>query len=190
MLDVRSLGLDGILEIVPKRHGDERGFFTETYNAERFAKNGIDVVFCQDNHSLSRDCGVLRGLHYQIPPRAQVKLVRVVGGAIFDVAVDIRVGSPTFGQWVGHELSAEKGNQILIPKGFAHGFVTLEPDTEVIYKVSDFYSAEHDRGVRYDDPAIGIKWPVDVSSVHTSAKDANAPLLADVETGFDYAAMA
>ena len=186
MLEVRDLGLDGVREIVPKKHGDVRGFFSETYNSRTFADAGLDIAFCQDNHSLSRAPGVLRGLHYQLPPRAQDKLVRVIRGAVFDVAVDIRQGSPTFGQWTGLEVSAEKWNQILVPKGFAHGFVTLRPDTEVIYKVSDFYSPEHDRAIRFDDPAIAIDWPVDKDAVTLSEKDAAAPLLAEAETGFVY----
>ena len=184
MLEVRKLELDDVLEILPKKHGDERGFFSETYNDKVFAEAGIRAEFCQDNHSLSRDLGVLRGLHYQLPPRAQDKLVRVTCGAIFDVAVDIRRGSPTFGRWVGLEVSAEKWNQIFVPKGFAHGFVTLAADTEVQYKVTDYYSPEHDRSIRFDDPAIGIDWPVASDAITLSAKDAAAPLLADAETGF------
>jgi dTDP-4-dehydrorhamnose 3,5-epimerase len=186
MLEVRELGLDGVVEIVPKKFGDDRGFFSETFNAQRFTENGIPLEFCQDNHSLSRDRGVLRGLHYQLPPRAQDKLVRVSRGAIFDVVVDIRQGSPTFGKWVGVEISAGKWNQVLVPKGFAHGFVTLVPDTEVQYKVTEYYSAEHDRGVRYDDPAIGIEWPIEVEAITLSEKDSAAPLLADAELGFTY----
>lgn len=186
MVEVRQLGLEGVFEIVPEKHGDDRGFFSETYNSRALTEAGIPVQFCQDNHSLSREVGVLRGLHYQLQPRAQDKLVRVVRGAIFDVAVDIRKGSPTFGSWTGLEVSADKWNQIFVPKGFAHGFVTLEADTEVIYKVSDFYSPEHDRAIRYDDPAIGIDWPVDSSKAILSGKDAAAPLLAEAENDFTY----
>jgi dTDP-4-dehydrorhamnose 3,5-epimerase len=174
------------MEIVPCKRGDDRGFFSETYNARDFADAGISQVFCQDNHSYSKDLGVLRGLHYQLPPRAQDKLVRVLRGTIYDVAVDIRHGSPTFGKWVGAELSADKWNQIFVPKGFAHGFVTLQPDTEVLYKVTDYYSPEHDRAIRFDDPAIGIDWPVEPSGVTLSKKDTAAPLLADAEIGFKY----
>lgn len=177
-MEVRPLGLDGVLELVPKRFGDARGFFCETYNAATFAKAGIDLVFVQDNHSYSAAAGVLRGLHYQLPPRAQDKLLRVVRGSILDVAVDIRRGSGTFGKWVSLEVSAEKGNQILVPKGFAHGFVTLVPDTEVIYKVTDTYSPEHDRSIRFDDPEIGIGWPRLESGFQLSDKDLKAPLLA------------
>ncbi|KAA3451017.1 dTDP-4-dehydrorhamnose 3,5-epimerase [Mesorhizobium sp. SARCC-RB16n] len=181
MLEVRSLGIDGVLEIVPKRHGDARGFFMETYNAERFSQAGIDLTFVQDNHSYSAAAGVLRGLHYQLAPRAQDKLLRVIRGSIFDIAVDIRRASKTFGKWVGLEVSAEKGNQILVPKGFAHGFVTLVPDTEVLYKVTDTYSPEHDRSIRFDDPAIGIEWPSLAGGFQLSDKDLKAPMLAAAE---------
>lgn len=180
-MEIRELGLGGVLEIVPKRFGDARGFFSETYNASMFADRGIDLLFVQDNHSYSAQPGVVRGLHYQLPPRAQDKLLRVVRGRLFDVAVDIRRSSPTFGKWVGLEISAEKGNQILIPKGFAHGFLTLEPDTEVIYKVTDTYSPEHDRSIRFDDAAIGIAWPGIEGGLQLSDKDAKAPLLAAAE---------
>lgn len=178
MPEIRSLGLDGVLELTPRRYEDERGFFTETYSAAAFAAKDIETTFVQDNHSYSAKAGTLRGLHYQLPPRAQAKLVRVVRGRVFDVAVDLRRGSPTFAKWLGIELSAEKGNQILVPAGFAHGFVTLQPDTEVLYKVSDFYSPEHDRAIRFDDPAIGIDWPVDAHDLLLSEKDRRAPLLA------------
>lgn len=181
MPEVRPLGLDGVVEIAPRKFGDERGFFSETYNASSFAEAGIGLTFVQDNHSFSAVKGVLRGLHYQLPPVAQDKLVRVTRGRVFDVAVDIRRGSPTFGKWVGVELSAEKWNQILVPKGFAHGFVTLEPDTEVLYKVTDYYSPEHDRSIRFDDPTIGIDWPIDTTAVQLSAKDRDAPTLAEAE---------
>ncbi|RUW43735.1 MULTISPECIES: dTDP-4-dehydrorhamnose 3,5-epimerase [unclassified Mesorhizobium] len=181
MLEVRSLGIDGVLEIVPKRHGDARGFFMETYNAERFSQAGIDLTFVQDNHSYSAAPGVLRGLHYQLAPRAQDKLLRVIRGSILDIAVDIRRASKTFGKWVALEVSAEKGNQILVPKGFAHGFVTLVPDTEVLYKVTDTYSPEHDRSIRFDDPAIGIEWPSLADGFQLSDKDLKAPTLATAE---------
>ncbi|TPI71976.1 dTDP-4-dehydrorhamnose 3,5-epimerase [Mesorhizobium sp. B2-8-9] len=181
MLEVRRLGLDGVLEIVPKRHGDARGFFSETWNAERFAEAGIDLDFVQDNHSYSAAAGVLRGLHYQLPPRAQAKLLRVIRGSVLDVAVDIRRSSPTFGKWEALEISADKGNQVLVPKGFAHGFVTLVPHTEVLYKVTDTYSPEHDRSIRFDDPAIGIAWPEIAGGFQLSDKDLNAPLLTAAE---------
>lgn len=181
MSEIRPTSLDGVLEIVPVRFGDARGFFSETYNASRLAKAGIDLAFVQDNHSLSARRGVLRGLHYQLPPHAQDKLVRVVRGAIFDVAVDIRKGSPTFAKWVGVELSAEKWNQLLVPKGFAHGFVTLTENTEVVYKVTDYYSPEQDRSIRYDDPDIAINWPVTDGELQLSDKDMAAPRLLNAE---------
>lgn len=180
-MEVRPLALDGVFEIVPRKFGDERGFFSETYKVSALAEAGINLSFVQDNHSFSAAKSVVRGLHYQLPPFAQDKLVRVVRGAILDVAVDIRKSSPTFGKWVALEVSAEKWNQILVPKGFAHGFMTLVENTEVIYKVTDYYSSEHDRSIRFDDPAIGIEWPLPTSSVQLSDKDQKAPLLADAE---------
>ncbi|WP_192800209.1 dTDP-4-dehydrorhamnose 3,5-epimerase [Brucella anthropi] len=180
-MEARSLGLDGVFEISPRKFGDDRGFFSETYNAKLFAEASIDVNFVQDNHSYSAAKGVVRGLHYQLPPFAQDKLVRVTRGAILDVAVDIRKSSPTFGKWVSLEVTAEKWNQILVPKGFAHGFMTLVENTEVIYKVTDYYSPEHDRSIRFDDPAIGIDWPFPSSGVQLSDKDQKAPLFADAE---------
>ena len=181
MIEVRELELAGVYEITPQRFGDDRGFFSETYSATGLAAAGIDMTFVQDNHSLSRKAGVLRGLHYQLPPFAQDKLVRVICGAILDVAVDIRKSSPTFGRWLALEVSAKRWNQILVPKGFAHGFVTLIPDTEVIYKVTERYAPECDRSIRFDDPAIGIDWRVSAADVTLSDKDRNAPLLADAE---------
>lgn len=181
MLEIKELSLAGVHEITPDRFGDHRGFFSETYSAARLAEHGFDLDFVQDNHSLSRAAGVLRGLHYQLPPFAQDKLVRVVRGAILDVAVDIRKHSPTFGSWLALEVSAEKWNQILVPKGYAHGFVTLVPDTEVIYKVTAHYAPEHERSIRFDDPAIGVDWRVPVAGITLSDKDSRAPLLADAE---------
>lgn len=180
-MQVRPLGLDGVFEISPRKFGDDRGFFSETYNAKSFAEAGIDLTFVQDNHSYSAAKGVVRGLHYQLPPFAQDKLLRVTRGSILDVAVDIRRSSPTFGRWVAQEVSAEKWNQILVPKGFAHGFMTLVENTEVIYKVTNYYSPEHDRSIRFDDPAIGIDWPLPSSGVQLSDKDRKAPLFADAE---------
>jgi dTDP-4-dehydrorhamnose 3,5-epimerase len=184
MLDIRPTNLDGVLEIRPPRHGDERGFFSETWKEAAMREAGLDIAFVQDNHSYSAAKGVLRGLHYQLPPAAQTKLVRVSRGSIFDVAVDIRRGSESFGRWVGVVLSARDWNQLLVPVGFAHGFVTLEEDTEVQYKVDAPYSAELERAIRFDDPALGIEWPVDAGAVQLSAKDAAAPLLADVDRLF------
>jgi len=178
---VRRLKIDGLLEISPRRFGDVRGFFCETYNAKSFAEVGVDLHFVQDNHSYSATKGVVRGLHYQLPPFAQDKLIRVTRGAILDVAVDIRKSSRTFGKWFALEVSAEKWNQVLVPKGFAHGFMTLVENTEVIYKVTNYYSPEHDRSIRFDDPAIGIDWPIASSGVQLSDKDQKAPLFADAE---------
>lgn len=184
MVEVRPLGLEGVLEIRTPRLTDKRGFFSETWNEEALSQAGVDVHFVQDNHSLSRHAGVLRGLHFQGPPAAQDKLVRVSRGSIYDVAVDIRSDSPTFRQWVGIRLSAAEWNQLLIPKGFAHGYLTLEPDTEVQYKVTAPYSREHDRAIRFDDPDIGIEWPMARKQLILSDKDRSAPPLADIDTGF------
>lgn len=186
MLEVRPLGLEGVLEVRPRRFEDDRGFFSEVWNKARWRDAGIDVDFVQDNHSLSKERGVLRGLHYQAPPMAQAKLVRVTHGAVLDVAVDIRAGSPTLGHWVSATLSAREGNQLFVPSGFAHGFVTIEPDTEVEYKVSAPYSVEHDRAIRFDDPDIGIDWPLGANELILSDKDRTAPLLANIQTGFHF----
>lgn len=180
-MEVRPLSLDGVFEIIPRKFGDDRGFFSETFKIDTLREAGIDLTFVQDNHSYSAAKGVVRGLHYQLPPFAQDKLVRVIRGAILDVAVDIRKSSPNFGKWLALEVSAEKWNQILVPKGFAHGFITLTDDTEVIYKVTDDYAPEHDRSIRFDDPSIGINWPIPASGVQLSDKDKNAPLLANAE---------
>ncbi|WP_123042239.1 dTDP-4-dehydrorhamnose 3,5-epimerase [Cohnella candidum] len=174
--------LPGVKLIEPKVFQDHRGFFVESYNQERYVQNGIPMVFVQDNHSLSVETGVLRGLHYQLEPKAQTKLVRVTAGSIYDVVVDIRKGSPTFGHWEGFTLSADNKHQLLVPKGFAHGFCTLEPNTEVQYKVDNLYSAEHDRGIAWDDPAIGITWPVEHAIL--SEKDTRHPKLANAEINF------
>lgn len=170
MSDIRQLALDGVVEIVPKRFQDDRGFFSETYSAHDFPV----ISFMQDNHSRSSRPGTVRGLHYQIGAMAQDKLVRVVRGAIFDVAVDMRRSSPTVGQWVGLTVSAQEWNQILVPKGFAHGFMTLEPDTEVIYKVSAPYAPQAERSIRFDDPDLAIDWPTPTSEITLSDKDAKA----------------
>ena len=176
---VNPLGLEGVFEFVPQRIEDERGFFCETYNRKSLRNTGIDIEFVQDNQSLSSETGTLRGLHFQASPKAQDKLIRVLQGRIYDVAVDIRRASPTFGRWIGLEISAEKWNQMFVPKGFAHGFVTLDPNTSVSYKVSEYYSQEHDRSIRFDDPHIGVNWPIDVSKLTVSEKDATAPMLVD-----------
>ena len=175
-----KLDISGVLEFIPRRFGDDRGFFSETYSKQSFAKAGFDIDWVQDNHSRSEEKGVLRGLHFQLAPFAQDKLIRVLRGAIFDVAVDLRKGSPTFGKWTSRILSAAEWNQLLIPKGFAHGFLTLEPGVEVAYKVSAPYSPEHDRSIRWDDPAIGVAWPLAGQQPILSPKDRDAPLLADL----------
>ena len=176
--------LPGIKLIEPTVHGDHRGFFMESYNQSTFNKNGIHTVFVQDNHSLSAEAGVLRGLHYQLNPAAQTKLVRVISGEIIDVVVDIRRNSPTFGQWEGFILSAANKRQLLVPQGFAHGFCTLVPNTEVQYKVDQYYSPEHDRGIAWDDPALAIDWPT--STPILSGKDGKHPRLAEAEINFEY----
>jgi dTDP-4-dehydrorhamnose 3,5-epimerase len=174
-----STALQDVQLITPVRHGDERGFFSETYVEARYQAAGIPDHFVQDNHAMSAAAGTVRGLHWQIGPNAQAKLVRVTRGAIFDVAVDIRRGSPTFGQWVGVELSAANWQQLYVPVGFAHGYCTLEPDTEVLYKTSAVYDREADRGIRWNDPAIGITWPPVADPALLSAKDRISPMLAD-----------
>lgn len=180
MLEVRETGLPGVLEILPRRIGDDRGFFSEVWAEARFRDAGFDLTFVQDNHSRSA-FGVLRGLHYQLEPFAQTKLVRVSRGSVYDVAVDIRRSSPTFGKWTAITLSADSWNQLLVPAGFAHGFLAMEEGSEVQYKVSAPYSSDHDRGIRPDDPAIGIEWPLTREEWLLSAKDQKAPLLADAD---------
>ncbi len=172
--------------ISPRRFGDDRGWFVETYNREKYAQLGVSVQFQQDNHSLSRSPWVLRGLHFQTPPRGQDKLVRCVRGRIWDVAVDVRKQSPTFGQWVAAELSAENGHQLFVPVGFAHGFLTLEPDTEVEYKVSDLYAPECDGGLIWNDPTLAIAWPLDGAAPVLSEKDGRLSALADFDSPFIY----
>ena len=184
MVEVRPLALDGLVELRPKRFADDRGFFSETWNDAVWREAEIATAFVQDNHSLSRARGTLRGLHFQTTPAAQAKLVRVTRGSAFDVAVDLRPDSPTYRQWAGVTLSAETWNQLLIPEGFAHGFLTLEPDTEVQYKASAPYSPPNDRAIRFDDAAIGIEWPLPAADLILSDKDRAAPFLAQVETGF------
>lgn len=181
MAEFRNLGLAGLVEVRPSRIGDDRGFFSETWRKEWAASIGFDGEFVQDNHSLSRERGVLRGLHLQRSPTAQAKLIRVVRGAIFDVAVDVRPHSPTFGQWEGLIISAQLGNQLFVPIGFAHGFLTTEPDTEVLYKVSAPYDRECERAIRFDDDAIGIAWPDVGAPFLLSDKDRSAPLLKDAD---------
>lgn len=180
MAEIRQLELDGLLEIIPKRHRDERGFFSEVWREDVLREAGVETSFIQDNHSFSVAAGVLRGLHFQDEPAAQDKLVRVGRGSIFDVAVDVRPKSTTFGKWAGLTLSAPLWNQLFVPRGFAHGFVTLEPDTEVLYKVSNAYSPEHERTIKFDDPQLGIIWPAISGKIIVSDKDRSAPSFADL----------
>ncbi|KZS45749.1 dTDP-4-dehydrorhamnose 3,5-epimerase [Paenibacillus glucanolyticus] len=180
---VTLLSLNGASIIEPTVHGDSRGFFMESYNDSLFKQHGIAYNFIQDNQSLSAEAGVLRGLHYQLNPKAQTKLIRVLTGAIYDVILDIRKSSPTFGQWVGVILSEHNHRQLLVPKGFAHGFCTLVPNTQVLYKVDEYYSPENDRGILWSDPALGIDWPT--SNPILSDKDQQHPLLKDAEMNFD-----
>lgn len=171
--------------LTPARFGDARGFFSESWNRKTLAAQGITLDFVQDNHSLSAQIGTIRGLHFQSPPHAQAKLVRCGRGCLFDVVVDIRRGSPTYGQWLGEELSDQNGRQLLIPAGFLHGFITRAPDTEIIYKCTDYYAPACDGAVRFDDPDIRIDWglPAGVAPI-LSDKDATAPLLRDLDSPF------
>ncbi|GAB6179431.1 dTDP-4-dehydrorhamnose 3,5-epimerase [Desulfotomaculum defluvii] len=177
--------IDGVVVVEPNVFGDHRGWFLESYNESVFLEAGIDVKFVQDNQSFSASKGTLRGLHYQLNPKAQTKLVRCTQGAIFDVAVDIRKQSPTFGEWFGIELTAQNKKQLLIPKGFAHGFMTLTENVEVQYKVDELYAPECDRGIIWNDPTIGVKWPLDIKPV-LSGKDEKAPVLKNAENNFSY----
>ena len=186
MMQIEETDLSGVLILTPRRFEDARGFFSETWNHKTLAATGIDLNFVQDNQSLSRPAGTVRGLHFQAPPRAQDKLVRVGRGAILDVAVDIRKGSPSYGKWAATELSAENGRQLLIPKGFLHGFVTLQPDTEVLYKCTDTYAPDCDGAVHFADPDLGIEWGIDPKTAILSDKDAAAQSFADFETPFRY----
>jgi dTDP-4-dehydrorhamnose 3,5-epimerase len=186
---VEALSIPDVKLIAPSVFKDERGFFSETFNARTLASVGISEPFVQDNHSLSVPRGVVRGLHFQIPPHAQAKLVRVVRGAILDVAVDIRHGSPTFGEHVTCVLSASNWSQLWVPRGFAHGFCTLEPNTEVIYKVTDYYAPNSDRGLRWDDPELAIAWPVASGDAILSPKDGTHPTLAESPIHFRWEAV-
>ena len=172
--------------VTTRRFGDDRGWFAETYNARSLAEQGIDTVFVQDNQSFSAARGTLRGLHFQTPPHGQAKLVRCLRGAIFDVAVDVRAGSPSYGKWDGVELTAESGNQLFIPIGFAHGFVTLTDDCEIAYKVSDYYAPQSDGGIAWNDPQIGLDWPLAGRDPVLSDKDRSLPLLAGFDSPFAY----
>ena len=178
-------GIPGVIIVEPQVFGDHRGWFMETYSAKSFADIGINTVFVQDNQSFSAQRGTLRGIHFQNNPMAQTKLVRVNKGAVLDVAVDLRRGSPTYLKWVSVELSVENKKMFLIPRGFGHGFVTLTDDVEFCYKCDNLYSKEHDRGIRFNDPAIGIDWGY-VNKDLFSPKDIAAPLLKDSDCNFDY----
>ena len=183
-LQIEKTKLAGVFVLTPKRFGDARGFFSESWSARVMAAQGLDFNWVQDNHSLSMQTGTVRGLHFQSPPHAQAKLVRCGRGAFFDVAVDIRRGSPTYGQWTGAELSYENGKQMLVPAGFLHGFATRQPETEIIYKCSDYYAPECDGAVRFDCPTIGIDWGLGGLEPVLSEKDAAAPGLADFDSPF------
>lgn len=172
--------------ITPRRFNDDRGWFCETYNERTFAQLGLTDRYVQDNHSLSLQKGVIRGLHFQTPPRAQAKLVRCIRGAVFDVAVDVRADSPTFGRWVGTTLTAENGHQLYIPVGFAHGFLTLEDGCEVVYKVTDFYAPENDSGLAWNDPDIAVDWPKVGAQPLLSKKDLGLGPLAAFRSPFAY----
>lgn len=181
---IEKTPLAGLVVLTPTRFGDNRGFFSESWSRKRMQEHGLDLDYVQDNHSVSSAVGTVRGLHFQSPPHAQAKLVRCGRGLLFDVAVDIRRGSPTYGQWYGTELSFENGKQMLIPVGFLHGFATRAPDTEIIYKCTDYYAPDCDGSVRFDDPAIGVDWGIDAAAAILSEKDLKAPLLADIDNKF------
>lgn len=184
VMKVEALSLKGAYIIKPVIHGDGRGFFMESYHEQKLQQQGISFHFIQDNQSLSIEACVIRGLHYQLNPKAQTKLVRVLSGAIYDVIVDIRNSSPTFGQWVGVIISEYNQWQLLVPQGFAHGFCTLNPHTQVLYKVDEHYSPKHDRGIRWNDPALGIDWPT--STPVLSNKDKLHPTLKEAEINFEW----
>lgn len=187
-IKIETTPLSGVLMITPDRFGDHRGFFSESYSRRQLKEAGVDIEFVQDNHSLSQTVGTVRGLHFQAPPRAQDKLVRCGKGALFDVAVDIRKGSPTYGQWFGTELSFENGRQLLVPAGFAHGFVTRQPDTEIIYKCSDDYAPETEGALLWNDTDVGIDWGIAADDAVLSSKDEVAPTLANLDSPFTYEA--
>ena len=183
-MQVEDTAIPAVKIITPKKFGDHRGFFSEVYNARAWRDAGLDYAFVQDNHSYSAEVGVIRGLHFQIDPAGQSKLVRVARGRVLDVAVDLRRASPSYGRHVAVELSAANWRQLLVPAGFAHGFCTLEPDCEVLYKVTSPYSPAHDRGLAFDDPALGIDWGVDLAKAVLSDKDRRHPRLADLGPQF------
>ena len=184
-MQIISTDIPDVKLLAPPKYADHRGFFSETYNKRALAAAGVDLDFVQDNHSLSRQKGVVRGLHFQVPPFAQDKLIWAIRGSVFDVVVDVRRGSPTFGRHVALVLEADRWRQLLVPAGFAHGFATLEPDTEIIYKVTNYYSPEHERGILWNDPALGIPWPVSTQEAILSEKDQHLPLLGEAPELFD-----
>ncbi len=188
-MEINTTAIEGVLVVTANKYGDDRGYFSETWNQNRFDGAGIKLNFVQDNQSYSATQGTIRGLHFQSPPHAQDKLVRVVSGRIIDVAVDIRQGSPTFAHWVSEELSAENGKQLFVPKGFLHGFATLEPNSQVIYKVTDYYAPECDCSIRFDDPILRIDWQLAGLSPILSAKDNVAPGFADFISPFIFGQM-
>lgn len=185
-MEITRLAIPDVLLLKPVKHGDDRGFFSEVFRDDALRAFGLDVLFVQDNHAFSSQAGVLRGLHFQSPPSEQGKLVRCTRGAILDVAVDIRHGSPTFGQHVVAELTADNWTQIWAPPGFAHGYITLVADCEVLYKVTGYYDPSHDHGVAWDDPDLAIDWPLERKRIILSAKDGRHPRLADSPTYFTY----
>ena len=186
-MDVRETKLQGVLVLKPRRFADPRGYFVETYTDRVFRQAGVAPAFVQDNQSLSLRRGTIRGLHFQLPPAAQAKLVRVIRGSLYDVAVDLRLGSPTYGEWIAEELSAEAGEQIYVPRGFAHGFCTLEDETEVAYKVDTYYAPAHDSGIIWNDPTLNISWPVAPDAAILSEKDRALGTFAAFASPFQYA---
>ncbi|MEM9585166.1 MAG: dTDP-4-dehydrorhamnose 3,5-epimerase [Pseudomonadota bacterium] len=185
-MDIIKTEIADLLILVPRRFEDERGFFSEVWNKQTLLGQGIDIDFVQDNHSYSEAVGTVRGLHFQSPPHAQTKLIRCGSGSVFDVAVDIRIGSPSYGKWYGVELTPENGRQMLVPAGFLHGFVTRKPGSELLYKCSDYYAPECDGAVRFDDPDLGIDWGLGTDPAHVSAKDGAAQSFAEFKSPFHY----
>jgi dTDP-4-dehydrorhamnose 3,5-epimerase len=185
-MHVEHLSIPGVFTLEPKRFGDDRGFFSETYNSRILNELISGAEFVQDNHAYSKDRGVIRGMHFQTPPFDQGKLVRVTRGSVLDVIVDLRVGSPAYGKHVAVELSAENWRQLWVPAGFAHAYCTLEEDTEFLYKVTNFYAPDHDAGIAFDDPDLGIDWPIDPKDAILSEKDTKLPQLKDIESPFSY----
>lgn len=184
-MDVERFPIDGLLLLNPKRHRDERGYFVETYNKATFGNIGIDLAFVQDNQSHSIHAGTIRGLHFQARPHAQAKLIRVLQGSVYDVAVDLRRSSPTYGQWQSVDLSAANGRQFFIPAGFAHAFCTCEPDTVVAYKVDNYYAKDSEGGIFWNDPDLSIDWPLAAEKIHISEKDRELPRLRDLPSHFN-----